>query len=268
MEVPILGLGADGFVTDATDPDDLRSFLNEAMDAGITFFDTGWAYGKDGQSEKNLGLLMGTRRRKKAFLATKTGSRTYDGAMKQVEESLKRLRTDYLDLIQMHHVNEEDDVKAFGTRNGALTALYKLRDQKVVRFVGLTGHAQDPQMTQAIAMYEWDTLMCFVNPAAFSSPALAEQIPAARRKGMGIIGMKTFGGRPGALVGEGPGKAGAGELLRFALSCPISIAIPGVMSRKQFRENVEAARGFQAMGEEEMAEIRRRIASAATQWRR
>ncbi|MGA2496568.1 MAG: aldo/keto reductase [Tepidisphaeraceae bacterium] len=268
VEVSILGLGADGFVTDTTDQDDVERFLNEVLDAGVHYFDTAYVYGKDGQSEKNLGLVMGGKRRKEAFLATKTGSRTYDGAMKQVTESLRRLRTDYLDLIQMQHISRKDDVKALGRKDGALAALEKLRDQGVVRFVGLTGHPQDPQVKQAMAMYEWDTLMCFVNPAAFSEPALREQIPLAQKKGMGIIGMKTFGGRPGSLVGNAAGEADAGSLLRFALSCPISVAIPGVMSRRQFRENLEVVRNFRPMSDKETAGITQRIGSGTTPWER
>ena len=268
VEVSILGIGADGLVTDTTDPEDLERFLNEVLDAGVHYFDTAYVYGKDGQSEKNLSLIMGGKRRKEAFLATKTGSRTYDGAMKQVTESLRRLRTDYLDLIQMQHISRKDDVQALGRKDGALAALYKLRDQGVVRFVGLTGHPQDPQVKQAVAVHEWDTLMCFVNPAPFSEPALREQIPLAQKKGMGIIAMKTFGGRPGSLVGSAAGEADAGSLLRFALSCPVSVAIPGVMSRKQFYENLEVARNFRAMSEPEMAGLRQRIGAAATPWER
>jgi uncharacterized protein len=268
VEVPILGLGADGLVTDSTDPEQVSHFLHGAFDAGVRYFDTAYAYGKDGQSEKNLGLFMGTARRSEVFLATKTGSRTYDGAMRQVTESLQRLRTDYLDLIQVHHLTARDDVNALGQPDGVLTALYKLRDQRVVRFVGLTGHSQDAVVREALARYGWDTFMGFVNPARFSQPTLQDQIPLAVSKGLGIIAMKNFGGRRGPLVGTAAGQADATALLRFALSQPITVAIPGVTSARQFAENLATARHFQPMPPEEMAALSDRINAGPRPWQR
>lgn len=268
VEVAILGLGADGIVTDSTNPEDVARFLQEALDAGITFFDTAYIYGKDGQSEKNLGLLMGTKRRGEAFLATKTGSRTYDGAMRQVTESLRRLRTNYLDLIQVHHLTAKDNARALGRKDAVLAALHRLRDQKVVRFVGLTGHPQDPQVLEALELYEWDTFMGFVNPARFSEPSLRQQVPLARRKGTGVIAMKTFGGRPGPLVGSAAGQAEAAALLRFAWSQPIAVAIPGVTSRQQLQANIDAARRFQPMTAAEMQTLAARVNSGPKAWQR
>jgi uncharacterized protein len=268
VSVSILGLGADGIVTDSAKPDEVTAFLQEALNSGIAFFDTAYAYGKDGRSEKNLGLLMGTKRRREAFLATKTGSRTYDGAMRQVNESLKRLRTDYLDLIQIHHLNAKDDAKALGHKDGALAALRKLRDQKVVRFIGLTGHPQDPQVKEALSLYEWDTFMGFVNPARFSEPALQEQIPLALKKGAGVIAMKTFGGRPGSLVGTSAGQADGAALLRFAWSQPIAVAIPGVTSISQFRQNLAEASRFKPMTAEEIKALTTQINSSPKPWQR
>jgi aryl-alcohol dehydrogenase-like predicted oxidoreductase len=268
VEVPILGLGADGIVTDGTNPDEVGRYLHDAMDVGVTFFDTAYVYGKDGQSEKNLGLLMGTERRKEAFLATKTGSRTYDGAMRQVAASLKRLRTDYLDLIQVHNLTARDDVKALGRPDGVLAALYKLRDQHVVRFVGLTGHPQHAEVREAIELFDWDTLMCFVNPARFSEPALREQLPLARQKGLGIIGMKTFGGRSGPLVGSSAGQADPASLLRFAWSHPVTLTIPGATSPKQLWANLDAAWRFEPMTPQEMEALSERINSAPRPWKR
>lgn len=268
VEVPILGLGADGIVTDSTNPDEVGRFLHDALDAGITFFDTAYAYGKDGQSERNLGLLTGTGRRKEAFLATKTGSRTYDGAMRQVAASLKRLRTDYLDLIQVHNLTARDDVNALGRPDGVLAALYKLRDQHAVRFVGLTGHPQHAEVREALDLFDWDTFMCFVNPARFSEPALREQLPLARQKGLGIIAMKTFGGRGGPLVGSSPGQADAASLLRFAWSHPVTLAIPGATSPNQLWANLDASQRFEPMTPQEMEALSDRINSAPRPWKR
>jgi uncharacterized protein len=268
VKVPILGLGADGIMTDATDRDEVLRFLTGALDAGITFFDTAYMYGKNGQSEKNLGLLMRGPRRKEAFLATKTGSRTYDGAMQQVETSLKRLGTDRLDLLQVHHVTARDDVAAFGKKNGVLAAFARLRDQKVVRFTGLTGHANDPQVAEALRLYDWDTFMCFANPARFARPALEEQLPAARKKNLGLIGMKAFGGRPNTLIGAEPGRADAASLLTFALSQPVALVIVGVTTTHQLTENLEVARTFAPMPADRQEALRARIDAGTKPWER
>jgi uncharacterized protein len=211
---------------------------------------------------------MGTKRRKEAFLATKTSSRTYDGVMQQVDKSLKRLRTDYLDLIQIHHFSDKDDAKTLDQKDGVLTALYKLRDQKVVRFIGLTGHSQDSQVKEALKLYEWDTFMCFVNPAKFSEPAIREQIPLAIKQNAGIIAMKTFGGRPGSLVGNSSGQAEAEALLRYAWSQPVTVAIPGVKSIKQFRDNLAEAKRFKPMTPEEIQTLTAQINSGPKPWQR
>jgi predicted aldo/keto reductase-like oxidoreductase len=134
--------------------------------------------------------------------------------------------------------------------------------------VGLTGHPQDAEVREALELYDWDTLMCFVNPARFSDPALREQLPLARQKGLGIIAMKTFGGRAGPLVGTGAGKSDAALLLRFAWSQQITVAIPGVTSRRQLWENLDAARRFAPMTPQEMEVLSERINSAPKPWKR
>jgi uncharacterized protein len=268
IKVPMLGFGGDGLVSDSTDKDIVEKFLNDVLNSGVTYFDTAHVYGKDGLCEKNIGLITGTARRKEIFLATKTGSRTYDGAMAQVEESLRRLRTDHLDLIHVHHICARDNVSELGHKDRVLTALRKLQEQKVVNFIGLTGHPEDPQVKEALEAYPWDTFMCFVNPAQFSRPALEEQLPLAVKKNIGIIAMKTFGGRPGLLVGEGPGKASARSLLRFAWTQPITVAIPGIRTSKQLMDNLEIARSFQPMSLSEMESLKAQINAGQKAWRK
>jgi aryl-alcohol dehydrogenase-like predicted oxidoreductase len=268
VKVSILGLGGDGILSDSTDKEAVLKFLTRAVDGGVNFFDTAYMYGKDGRCDRNLGLLTGTPRRKGLFLATKTGGRMYDTVMRQVEISMRRLGVDQLDLIQVHHVSAKDDVKKFGAKTGVLTALRKLRDQKVVRFIGVTGHSDDPQVKQALEMYEWDTFMCYVNPAKFSWPALTEQIPAARKKKCGIIAMKAFGGRPGRLVGRKKGQASAETLLRFALSHPTSTVLLGMSSLKQLTENLQIARNFKSLSGPEARALYQQINSGQKAWSR
>lgn len=256
VKVAILGMGGLGFLVSWEDKERVTAFLNEIIDEGVNYFNTARAYGK---SEENLGLVTGTTRRKEIFLATKTVSRTYDGALKDVEVSLKALRTDYLDLIQLHGFgcDEQDDVAAIGRRNGVFPAFLRLKEEKVARFIGITGHPHCPEkgwsgqkLKEAIATYDFDVVLCFANPKAESRWVERELIPLAQEKGMGIVGMKVFGGgKPAALVGEGKGKAPAPLLLRYALTLPIATVVPCVFSREEFRQNLEVARSFTPMSE-------------------
>lgn len=136
IEVSVLILG--GFPT-MKDPPTKKfhpaELANTALDAGVTYFDTAPAYG-NGQSERNFGEVLATRRGE-VFLATKTGNRSYDGAMRDVEASLSRLRTDRLDLIQVHSVKAKEDFAKWDKTDSVLKALHKLRDGKIVRFIGL-----------------------------------------------------------------------------------------------------------------------------------
>ncbi len=262
VQVGIVGLGGVGFLTDWTDKDAIAKLLNEALDSGINYFDTARIYGK-GVSEESLGLLMGTARRKEAFLATKTNNRTYDGAMKDIEASLKALRTNYLDLIQIHGfaLNPKDDVAAIEQRDGVLTALRRLREQKVVRFIGITGHVDTPKLKDALQAYDFDTLLCWVNPRAQCRWVETELIPVAVQKKMGIVAMKAYGGgKPGALVGDGPGKAPVADLLRFTLTAPIHTTVPAMDNEKQLRQNLALARSFTPMPQKERQALIDRIA--------
>lgn len=252
LKVSILGVGgAAGPVEASTDQELVAKYLQAAADSGINFFDTAGNYGKEGLCERNFGLIMGTPRRKELILASKCEERSYDGAMRQFQTSLQRMKTDHIDLMQVHNVQRRDDVKAFGAKDGVLTALQKLRDQKVIRLIGMTGHAGCPKVKDALEMYEWDTLMCYANPARFSQPALEVQIPLAQKKNMGIIAMKVLGGEKLSIVGSGPGKTDAATLLRFAWSCPIHTAVVGMSSLEELRANVAAARNFKPLTDQE-----------------
>jgi aryl-alcohol dehydrogenase-like predicted oxidoreductase len=265
VKVSILGLGGIGFLTDWEDKDQIGALVNEAIDSGVTYFDTAPTYGEDSKSERSLGLVMGTPRRKEVFLATKTANRTYDGALLGVEKSLKRLRTDFLDLIQVHGFgNEQDDLLALGRKGGVLPALERLREEGVVRFIGITGHPNNPKLKEAITHYDFDTLLCFINPAADGLWVEGELLPTAQKKQLGIVAMKTFGGsKPAALVGDEAGKAPAPVLLRYAFSQPVSLAVPAVASQEELQQNLELARSFKPMSYQERQSLIAKIGSRA-----
>jgi predicted aldo/keto reductase-like oxidoreductase len=141
-----------------------------------------------------------------------------------------------------------------------LSALQRLRDQKLVRFIGISGHPNSPKLKEAIIRYDFDTLLCFVNPRAECRWVDGELLPLAREKKMGIIAMKTFGGgTPAALVGEGAGKASATLLLRFALSAPIAVAVPAAANRAEMRQNLNVVRTFAPMSDDQRRDLIARI---------
>ncbi len=233
------------------------AMLERAVELGITYFDTASSYGKDRASEKRYGEVL-PKYRDKIFLTTKTADRTYDGMMKSVEESLAHLKTDHLDLMQMHDVGPKDDPAAWEKPDGALTALRKLRDQKVIRFIGFTGHQKAEVHRNIIEKLDYDTVLMALNAAdhkSFREVAL----PAAEKKNMGIIAMKVTRG----LVGEGEGKSTPAELLSWAFSLPISTVIVGMETLEQIDQNVQQARVW-APGKTDVAALTRRITPHAS----
>jgi predicted aldo/keto reductase-like oxidoreductase len=268
--VSILGIGGVGMITDTDNVDAVVAMINEAIGLGVTYFDTSPDYG-NGKSETRLGLVMKDRR-KEVFLATKVNPpRTYDSTMKQVEESLKRLQTDHLDLVQIHYwpnrYNDQnpEPFSQIGESNGVIAALRKLKEQGVIKYYGLTGHPnveknQRDDMRRALARYDFDTVLCFINPTAQSLWNNRELIPVAKRKNMGVIGMKAFGGGdPAALVGKKTWQCKPTELLRYALSQPIHVTVPAVSSVDHMRANVEVVKAFKPMTTVECQAIRTKI---------
>src|SRR5262245_2481185 len=193
------------------------SVLEKALALGVNYFDTAIDYG-DGESETRVGRVMATRR-KDVFLATKvpTRARTRDAALKEVEQSLKRLQTDHVDLLHLHSLGKEDDLAKIEAKDGALKALYELRDQKVARAIGMTSHTDGAVMAQAIAHNDLDCVQMAMNPARvlrFEESAL----PAANKKDLGIILMKVTGQE--RLLGADGAEPAA--LLRYAWTLPVS----------------------------------------------
>ncbi|UCD51088.1 MAG: aldo/keto reductase [Phycisphaerales bacterium] len=265
--VSILALGGViGMQLPPSENHDPVAIAETALDLGITYFDTAPSY-NNGQSETNYGQVL-ARRRREVFLACKTGDRSYDGTMRSVEQSLKRLRTDRFDLLQIHGVSAQEDVPAWGRSDGVVTALQKLREEKVTRFLGVTGHDNAERLQQAIEMYEFDTLLTTLNPVSRRRPFREGLLPAANRKGMGVIAMKVMGGGNGCLVTGNPFKqmlrpyhdetsrqVEARSLIRYTLGLPISVAVIGVASVDQLKENIRIVRETSPMTATERQEL-------------
>ncbi len=267
IEISALALGGViGMQRPPSADHDPVAIAETALDLGVTYFDTAPAY-NSGQSETNYGQVVG-RRRGEVFLATKTGDRTHDGTLRSIEQSLKRLQTDHVDLIQIHGVSAAEDLDAWDKPTGVLAALRKLRDQKVTRLLGLTGHDSAGRLREAIERYEFDTLLTTLNPVARRKPFREELLPVANRKQMGVIAMKVIGGGNGCLATGNPRQqvlqpyhdatahqVDAAALIRYTLSLPVSVVVIGVASVAQLMTNVRVARAATPMTLGERTEL-------------
>jgi hypothetical protein len=239
--------------------DEAQRILNHVIDSGITYLDTAMAYG-NGQSETRVGQIMKTRRRE-VFLATKVieTARTYDAVMREVEQSLKRLQTDQIDLLHLHSLKKGDDLALIESKDGALKALYKLREQKVTRFIGMTSHTDGATMAQAIARNDLDCVQMAMNPArALQFEELA--LPAAKQKNLGVILMKVTAQEK--LVGTAPGQGNIEPLIRYALTLPVSAAVIGMPKPEFIDQNIAIAREFKPLTADEMNSLRKQVEPA------
>lgn len=215
--------------------------IERALDLGVNYIDTSARYGgSERWSERYIGEVM-ARRRSEAYLATKTHDRTRDGSLRLLEKSLTLLRTDHVDLWQLHHMSTLDDVERVCAKGGALEAFLQARDQKMVRHLGITGHTDPDVLAEGLRRFPFDTILMAFNAAdPHHLPFQKTLLPLAVEQGLGIIGMKIPA--RGRLVG--PGKLSMKEAMGYVLSQPVSTVIVGVDSLAQLEENVALARAF------------------------
>src|SRR5262252_10159890 len=235
-KVSILAFGCGSRFLMYKDEDSATAILNRAIDSGITYLDTAFAYG-DGESETRVGRVMVTRR-KEVWLATKIPDRTRDGFLRRLEASLKRLQTDHVDLVHIHSLGQADDLAKIEAKGGALKGLMEAREQKMARFAGMTSHTNGEVMAQAIQRHDLDCVQMALNASRngrFEELAL----PAANAKNLGVIAMKVTGQE--FLLGNGVGKSELHSLLRYSMSLPVSTAVVG-MPRPEMEHNIEIAR--------------------------
>ena len=243
------------------------SIIHRAIDAGITFMDNAWEY-NDGVSEVRMGKALANGWRQKVFLMTKvcTHGRDAKTAMRMLEESLRRLKTDHLDLWQVHEVAYWGDPERHFEKGGVIEALDRAKTKGLVRFVGFTGH-KDPALHLQMLSYGYPFDSCQMPLNCFDATfrSFEQQVlPELARQGIAAIGMKS-------LSGEGqPAKARvvkATDALRYAMSLPVVTTVSGVDSMKVLRQNLGVARGFRPLGPLEMERLRARCAPHAVDGR-
>jgi aryl-alcohol dehydrogenase-like predicted oxidoreductase len=256
-DVSVLGVG--GYHLGSTkDQQEASELIARALDAGINFFDNCWDY-HDGLSEERMGTAL-RGKRDQAFLMTKvcTHGRGKDVAMQMLEQSLRRLQTDHLDLWQIHEVIYYNDPDLIFAPSGVAEALLAAKQQGKVRFVGFTGHKDPAIHLRMLAQnFPFDTVQMPLNAFDASFRSFETQVlPEANRRGIGVLGMKSLGGS-GEMVTNGAITAEEG--LRYTMSLPIGTTISGMDSLGVLEQNLDVARGFQPMSAAEMQALRDRV---------
>jgi predicted aldo/keto reductase-like oxidoreductase len=256
-KVSILAFGCGSRFLMYKDEDSATAILNRAIDLGITYLDTAYAYG-DGQSETRVGKVMATRR-KDVWLATKIPDRTRDEFLRRLEASLKRLQTDHVDLVHIHSLGQAEDLEKIEAKDGALKGLMEAREQKMARFAGMTSHTNGEIMAKAIERHDLDCVQMALNASRngrFEELAL----PAANKKNLGIIAMKVTGQE--FLVGEGAGKADMNSLLRYSMSLPVTTAVVGMPKPEMLAHNIEIAKSYSPLTDQEKDRLRQQLGNA------
>ncbi|MFO0588338.1 MAG: aldo/keto reductase [Polyangiaceae bacterium] len=262
-QVEVFSLGGEGILRTHGREREAVPMILEALHLGVRYCDTAPAYA---QSQDYYGAAFreaGSGARDKVFLASKVHERDREPALRLLDDSLKRIGTDRLDLWQLHDLRTTDDLDRIFGKGGAIEAVEQAKADKRVRFVGITGHHDPDILVEAMRRYPVDTVLCAINPSdPRKKPFLSTVVPEARKRGVAIIGMKVFG--RGMLVADGA--ASPAELLRYAASVADTCII-GCSSPSEVRENVIAARsGLTPMKDEERAALEGRIAPNASRY--
>jgi len=263
VRVSILAMGAGSRFLLYKEEDKALEAVQKALDLGIAYIDTADDYGRDHLSEQRIGKAI-KGRRDSIFIATKLSNR--DGAESQriVEESLKALQVDRVDLLHIHSLLSEEDLANIEAKGGVLEQVLKLRDQKMTRFIGITCHADPVALKTALERHDFDCTQMALNAGmvamrngrggmvpneAMKSSFETLALPVAVRKKMGIIGMKVFA--QDALIGQSAPE----KLLRYTLSLPVAAAVTGMPKLEHIEENVRVAKNFKPLSAEEMREM-------------
>ncbi|MDJ1184964.1 aldo/keto reductase [Roseofilum casamattae] len=261
VSLPVFGLGtAYKPIKDPQQEAEAIELIEKAIALGIRYFDTA-ANSDYGSSEDHLGKVLPAYR-DNIFLATKSDARDRDGAWRDLEKSLKRLNTDYLDLWQMHHVSFMKTLDEMFAANGAMTAIAEAKEQGIIRYTGITGHHEPDVIAEGLRRYPFDTTLISLNAAEVHHPRSFADIalPVAKQQNVGVIAMKVpaYGRlfKPGLLEGME-------QAMGYALSLSgVHCCIISADSVAQLESNVRVAQNFQPLSAEQMAAIEQRTAGA------
>lgn len=263
--VSILGLGGAhiGKKDKLSDAEAIQ-LMRDAIDGGITFMDNCWDY-NEGRSEELMGKALRDGYRQRTFLMTKLDGRTGKAAREQLEQSLKRLQTDMIDLVQIHEVIRADDPRRCFEKDGIVSALQAAKKAGKLRFIGFTGH-KHPDLHLAMlaaarqAGFAFDAVQMPLNVMDAHYRSFEKNVlPALEREGIAVLGMKSMGS--GDILKSGVVKAE--ECLRYALSLPTSVVITGIDSRATLDQALAVGRNFVPLSVQERESLLARTGPAA-----
>jgi aryl-alcohol dehydrogenase-like predicted oxidoreductase len=257
QSVTVLGLGGEGVLRTFGQDREAYALINRALDLGINYCESARAYSG---SESYYGKAI-RERRKDIFLTSKSHARDRAGALAHLHETLANMKTDHLDLWQVHDVREKSEIQEIFGPNGAIEAFQQAKQAGKTRFIGVTGHHDPSIIVKCIEQFGFDTVLMPVNPAEPTYRSFIGQVlPSARKKNLGVIGMKVYlRGRADQL----PWYTSMKPFLRFALSQPITTVVIGCDDIAQLEENVEFARSFKPMSGEEQQKLIRDVSPFA-----
>jgi len=264
VKVSILALGG-WHIGDVKDKDEAVKIMHAAIDEGLTFFDNAWDY-HDGGAEEIMGKALAVPgKREKVFLMTKNCARDAEGTKKHLEDSLRRLKTDVIDLWQFHEINYDNDPEWI-VEKGALAESLKAQKAGKVRFIGYTGHKSPHIHKIMFDKHTWDTVQMPINVCDYFYRSFAhEMLPKLKEKGIGAIGMKSLGGgnqvNGGRLVAEKV--CTVEEAIRYSLSQSISALVVGIDSMKVLKQDIEIARNFKPLEGDELKKLLEKVKPVA-----
>jgi predicted aldo/keto reductase-like oxidoreductase len=249
--LPILGFGAQRMVDEhGCSEEEALSMVNYALDKGIRYFDTAWIY-SFGKSEERLGKVA-RERRKEMWIATKVWSREGKEARNQLEESLKRLQTSYVDEWRMHNVWSLEELDKLTAPGGALDEAVKARDEGLVRYISISGHTNPQVQIEALVRFPFDSVLCALSVLDHFIFSFAEEfLPIAKTKGVAVIGMKVLGLGALAHVYD--------RALRYTMGLPVCTVIVGMENMDQLKRNIEVAESYKPLSDEERLQLFREI---------
>ncbi len=222
-----------------------------------------------GKSQENIGRVMKTRRNE-VFLSTKCHRFNYDEAMEVIEDNLKKLQTDHVDLLQLHNVRYEEHFEQIFANNGAIKAFEKAKSEGMCRFIGITGHYEPQILTRSLEKYDFDSILLAINAADPHYLSFKKYLlPEAQKRGIATISMKVatrgrmlscwtpppIDEQPKRMATQKPGTISIKEALEYNMSLPVSTTIIGVDNVEQIEEDVQIASEFSPLSEEQMAAI-------------
>lgn len=252
VEVSILGLGGEGVLRTYGREKEADELINSAIDSGINYLESARAYSG---SEAYYGLAL-KGRREKIFLSSKSHARDKKGALGHLKETLSNMKTDYLDLWQVHDVRTDDDIARIFGPGGAIEAFREAKEKGFVRFLGVTGHHDPLIIKKCLELFDFDTVLIPVNPAEHAYKCFLDEIvPIAGAKDVGVMGMKVY--LKGQL--QAPKKL----LFSYALSQPISLAVIGCDDTDQLKENVDIAVDYTPLKYKELQRLHQIISPYA-----